>query len=47
MGDRAKGAMTDEMFDIVEQLQTYAEARGHELLTLATSWLAQNLMFQV
>lgn len=40
MGNRAKGAMTDEIFDVVEQLQSYAEARGHELLTLATSWLA-------
>ena len=40
MGDRAKGAMSDEVFDKVEKLSDYAQEKGWDLLTLAVSWLA-------
>jgi aryl-alcohol dehydrogenase-like predicted oxidoreductase len=41
-GDRAKGMMTDERFDLVERLQSFAEARERSLLELAISWLASH-----
>jgi aryl-alcohol dehydrogenase-like predicted oxidoreductase len=39
-GERAKGILTDENFDLVEKLTAFAEARGHSLLDLAFGWLA-------
>ncbi len=40
MGDRAKAAMTEQAFDTVENLESFARERGHTLLELAMSWLA-------
>lgn len=39
-GDRAKAALSDQNFDIVEKLTAFAEERGHTILELAMSWLA-------
>ncbi len=39
-GARAERAMSDENFDKVERLATYAQEAGHTLLELAMSWLA-------
>lgn len=39
-GDRAKAAMSDANFDVVERLEGFARARGHTILELAMSWLA-------
>lgn len=39
-GERAKGILTDENFDLVEKLTAFAEARGRSLLDLAFGWLA-------
>ena len=39
-GDRAKSALSNENFDIVEKLDQFAEERGHSILELAMSWLA-------
>ena len=39
-GDRAAGALTDEAFDQVDALATWAAARGHSVLDLAVAWLA-------
>jgi aryl-alcohol dehydrogenase-like predicted oxidoreductase len=39
-GDRGKRAMSDENFDKVEKLTTFAEDNGHTILELAMSWLA-------
>jgi aryl-alcohol dehydrogenase-like predicted oxidoreductase len=40
MGDRAKGILTEQNFDLIEKLSAFAEARGHSLLDLAIGWLA-------
>ncbi len=40
MGDRAKAAMSDDVFDMVEKLTKFAEERDHTILELAMSWLA-------
>lgn len=40
MGDRAKAAMSDAVFDVVEKLTEFANERDHTLLELAMSWLA-------
>jgi aryl-alcohol dehydrogenase-like predicted oxidoreductase len=32
--------MTDDCFDVVEDLETYASDHGHTLLELSLSWLA-------
>jgi aryl-alcohol dehydrogenase-like predicted oxidoreductase len=40
MGDRAKAAMSDDVFDMVEKLTAFAEERDHTILELAMSWLA-------
>jgi aryl-alcohol dehydrogenase-like predicted oxidoreductase len=40
MGDRAKAAMSDDIFDVVEKLTAFAEERNHTILELAMSWLA-------
>lgn len=39
-GDRAKSALSDENFDLVDRLTGFAEERGHSILELAMSWLA-------
>lgn len=39
-GDRAKAALSDQNFDIVEKLEDFAKQNGHTLLELAMSWLA-------
>ena len=41
-GPMAERALTDANFDIVEQLETYVQERGHTLLELAFSWLASH-----
>jgi aryl-alcohol dehydrogenase-like predicted oxidoreductase len=41
-GDRAAGALTDEAFDKVEALTSWAADHGHSLLDLAIAWLAAN-----
>jgi aryl-alcohol dehydrogenase-like predicted oxidoreductase len=40
MGERAKAAMSDDIFDVVEKLSSFAQEREHSLLELAMSWLA-------
>ncbi|MBD3649427.1 MAG: aldo/keto reductase [Pseudomonadales bacterium] len=39
-GDRAKAALSDQNFDIVEKLTDFAGQNGRTLLELAMSWLA-------
>jgi aryl-alcohol dehydrogenase-like predicted oxidoreductase len=39
-GDRASGFMTDERFDVIDELDAYAQAHGHTLPELALSWVA-------
>jgi aryl-alcohol dehydrogenase-like predicted oxidoreductase len=39
-GERAAGALTDEAFDKVDALGTWAGDHGHSLLDLAIAWLA-------
>jgi aryl-alcohol dehydrogenase-like predicted oxidoreductase len=39
-GPRGEKMLTDENFDIVEKLETFAKERGKSLLALAFSWLA-------
>ena len=39
-GDRAAAFMSDERFDVVEQLEVYARDHGHTLPELALSWVA-------
>ena len=39
-GDRKKSALSDDNFDLVEKLTSFAEERGHSILDLAMSWLA-------
>jgi aryl-alcohol dehydrogenase-like predicted oxidoreductase len=39
MPDRAKGALSDKVFDRVEALDAYARDHGHTLLELAIAWL--------
>ncbi|HET7738501.1 MAG TPA: aldo/keto reductase [Tepidiformaceae bacterium] len=39
-GARAQGILSDQNFDVVEKLDTYATERGHTILELAFSWLA-------
>jgi aryl-alcohol dehydrogenase-like predicted oxidoreductase len=39
-GDRARAAMSDENFDVVDKLDNYASQKGHTILELAMSWLA-------
>jgi aryl-alcohol dehydrogenase-like predicted oxidoreductase len=41
-GDRAAGALSDQAFDKVEALTTWAGDHGHRLLDLAIAWLAAN-----
>jgi len=41
-GDRASGVLTDQAFDRVEALTTWAADHGHSLLDLAIAWLAAN-----
>jgi aryl-alcohol dehydrogenase-like predicted oxidoreductase len=38
--DRRAKALSDRTFDVVEQLEAFASAKGHTLLELAMSWLA-------
>lgn len=38
--DRRRSVMSPEVFDIVEQLEDFARARGRTLLELAIAWLA-------
>lgn len=40
MGDRAKAAMSDDVFDVVEKLTEFAQERERTILELAMSWLA-------
>ncbi len=40
MGERAKSAMSDEVFDRVDALSGFAGECGHSILELAMSWLA-------
>jgi len=40
MGDRAKAAMSDAVFDVVEKLTGFASECDHTILELAMSWLA-------
>jgi aryl-alcohol dehydrogenase-like predicted oxidoreductase len=39
-GDRAKAAMSNAAFDVVEELDAFARQHEHTLLELAMSWLA-------
>lgn len=39
-GDRARAAMSDDNFDVVERLANFAGEQGHSILELAMSWLA-------
>jgi aryl-alcohol dehydrogenase-like predicted oxidoreductase len=39
-GDRKKSALSDDNFDLIEKLTSFAEERGHSILDLAMSWLA-------
>ena len=39
-GERAKSALSDNNFDIVEKLTSFAAKKNHSLLDLAMSWLA-------
>ena len=39
-GDRAKSALSDNNFDVLEKLSSFAEEKSHSLLELAMSWLA-------
>ena len=39
-GDRAKAAMSEAAFDVIEKLILFAQEREHTLLELAMSWLA-------
>ena len=39
-GGRAKSAMSNENFDVVDKLTAFAQEHGHSLLELAMSWLA-------
>ena len=39
-GDRAKAALSDDNFDVVEKLDNFAQQNGHTILELAFSWLA-------
>ncbi|MGK2965204.1 MAG: aldo/keto reductase [Tepidiformaceae bacterium] len=39
-GARAQGILSDQNFDVVEKLDTYATERGRTILELAFSWLA-------
>jgi len=41
-GPRGERMLSDENFDIVEKLQTFADARGKTLLDLAFGWLASH-----
>ena len=38
-GERASGIMTDEAFDQVDALSTWAGQHGHSVLDLAVAWL--------
>ncbi len=39
-GNRAKSALSDDNFDLIERLTDFANERGHSILDLAMSWLA-------
>lgn len=39
-GERAKAALSDDNFDVVERLDHFAKQNGHTILELAFSWLA-------
>jgi aryl-alcohol dehydrogenase-like predicted oxidoreductase len=39
-GDRARAALSDQNFDVVEKLDNFARQNGHSILELAMSWLA-------
>ncbi len=41
-GRRGAGALTDENFDVVERLESFAAGHGRSLLELAISWLVAN-----
>jgi aryl-alcohol dehydrogenase-like predicted oxidoreductase len=40
LAGRGGDALSDERFDLVDRLATYAESKGHTLLELSLSWLA-------
>jgi aryl-alcohol dehydrogenase-like predicted oxidoreductase len=42
MGDRAKSALSDENFDVLEKLEAWAAAHDHSMLDLAIGWLASH-----
>ncbi len=39
-GDRARAALSDDNFDVVDRLTDFAAQHGHSILELAMSWLA-------
>lgn len=41
-GERGTNALTEENFDVLERLDSFARDAGHTLLELAVSWLASN-----
>jgi aryl-alcohol dehydrogenase-like predicted oxidoreductase len=41
-GDRATGMLTDENFDRIDKLSSWADKHGHPLLDLAFAWLIAN-----
>lgn len=41
-GSRLEGALGGVDFDVLEELETFAKSRGHDMLTLAVSWLASH-----
>ena len=38
-GQRGQAALSEDNFDMVEQLTSYAEQQGHSILELAFGWL--------
>ena len=39
-GDRARAALSDQNFDVLDKLENFARQNGHTILELAFSWLA-------
>ncbi len=42
MGDRAKSALSEANFDVLDKLEAFASERGHGMLDLAIGWLASH-----
>jgi|CXWL01.1.fsa_nt_gi aryl-alcohol dehydrogenase-like predicted oxidoreductase len=42
MGKRAEGVLTDKNFEVLTQLEEFAQQRGHAMIDLAIGWLASH-----